>query len=274
MKQICVVTGGGSGMGLEAAKILGKDHQIILVGRTITKLEKAVVELRNMGIEAEAYSCSVTDKESVQRLAEYAASLGTVRTVIHSAGVSPKMTSPDQIFEINAIGTINIDQAFAPIIPTGGCILNVSSMSAYMISDSMVPKQMYMVALDDADAFKVAGQQYLEKVPEDKKCGMAYTISKNFVIWYTSKMALQYGPDIRIVSISPGTFDTPMQDVEGDGATAYGKQGALKRVGDPTEIAKMMAFMVSAEASYLTGVDVLYDGGAIAAFNEKMENRA
>ncbi len=63
-----------------------------------------------------------------------------------------------------------------------------------------------------------------------------------------------------------------MGELEGEAAASFAKQGALGRVGDPMEIARMMAFMVSDECSYLTGVDILYDGGSIAAFNEMMAN--
>ena len=49
MKNVCVVTGGGSGMGLEAAKIVGKEQKIILVGRTVSKIENAIAELKETG---------------------------------------------------------------------------------------------------------------------------------------------------------------------------------------------------------------------------------
>ena len=62
MKNVCVVTGGGSGMGLEAAKIVGKEQKIILVGRTVSKLENAIAELKELGIDAEAFPCDAGDE--------------------------------------------------------------------------------------------------------------------------------------------------------------------------------------------------------------------
>ena len=61
MENICVVTGGGSGMGLEAAKLLGKTNHIILVGRTVSKLEQAISELKELGISAEAFPADASD---------------------------------------------------------------------------------------------------------------------------------------------------------------------------------------------------------------------
>lgn len=273
MKNVCVITGGGSGMGLEAAKILGKEQKIILVGRTVSKLENAIAELKALGIDAEAYPGDASDRESVKKLAAYAASQGPVKTVVHAAGVSPHMTSGEKIFAINAVGTINIDEEFAEVMCEGSCILNVSSMSAYMLPADRVPKQIYKLALSDVAAFQGAMNQAIASVPEEQKTGMAYTISKNFVVWYTSRAAVKYGKKgIRVVSISPGTFNTPMGEVEGEEAASFALRGALGRLGEPEEIAKMMAFMVSDACSYLCGVDVLYDGGAVAAMQAMMED--
>lgn len=274
MANICVVTGGGSGMGLETAKLV-KDQKVILVGRTVAKLEGALEELHTLGIEAEAYPCDASDRDEVVKLATYAASQGTVKTVVHAAGVSPHMASGEKIFAINALGTVYIDEAFGEVMGEGGVILNVSSMSAYMLPADRVPAQVYSLSLTDVDAFAAAAAQMLAAVPEQMQSAMGYTISKNFVIWYTERIAVRLGKKgIRVVSISPGTFTTPMGDVEGEEAAKFALAGALGRLGDPVEIARMMAFMVSDECSYMTGVDVLYDGGAIAAMRAAAEQAA
>lgn len=269
MCNVCVVTGGGSGMGLETAKILGKEQKIILVGRTVSKLERAMKELLSLGIEAEAYPGDASDRESMEKLAVYASSLGNVKTVIHAAGVSPHMADGAKIFEINALGTIYIDEAFAKVMKEGSCILNVSSMAAYMLPADKAPTDIYKLCLNDINAFHQTMNQLIASVPVEQQPGMAYTMSKNFVLWYTAKAAVANGrKGIRVVSISPGTFKTPMGDVEGEQAASFALQGALGRLGEPKEIAKMMAFMVSDACSYLCGVDILYDGGSVAAMKQ------
>lgn len=275
MENICVVTGGGSGMGLEAAKLLGKTNHIILVGRTVSKLEQAISELKELGISAEAFPADASDRKAVKKLAEYASEKGNVKTLIHAAGVSPHMSDGEKIFDINALGTIHMDEEFANIMKGGSCILNVSSMSAYMMPAEKAPKQVYKLSLSDEESFKNTMHQIIKGVPEEQQRGMAYTLSKNFVVWYTSRMAVSCGKKgIRVVSISPGTFRTPMGEMEGEEAAAFAKRGALGRLGEPEEIAKMMAFMVSEECSYLTGVDILYDGGSVAALQAMMEDKA
>lgn len=76
MKNVCVITGGGSGMGLAAAKFMSKDKIIVVTGRTMSKLEKAVKELEELGYEAYAKTCDTSVRAQVKELAEYAASLG------------------------------------------------------------------------------------------------------------------------------------------------------------------------------------------------------
>lgn len=71
--------------------------------------------------------------------------------------------------------------------------MNVSSMSAYMLPADRIPKQIYKLALTSVDAFRAGAQQMFTMVPEEQKAGMGYTISKNFVIWYTERMAVKYG---------------------------------------------------------------------------------
>lgn len=272
MKNVCVVTGGGSGMGLAAAKILGKDHGIILVGRTVLKLEGAIQELRGLGIDAEAFPCDASDRASVQALAKHAAEAGNVKAVIHAAGMSPRMGSGEVIFTVNAMSTIYVNEEFSKVMGPGSCILNVASMSAYMFPDDRIPSGEYKTSLTDPEQFKAKILAMIGTLPAEAAPGMAYGISKNFVIWYSAQSACLYGgKGIRVLSISPGTFNTPMGELEGDQAASFALNGALGRVGETDEIARLMAFIVGDGPGYLTGTDILCDGGSIAAMRRAAE---
>jgi len=272
MKNICVVTGGGSGMGLSTAKLMGKDHYIILVGRTVSKLENALKELKDLGIEAETFPCDISKRDSVQTLVAHTESLGKTRAVIHAAGMSPHMGNGEIIFTVNAMGTIYMNEEFAKVMPQGGCILNVSSMSAYMLPDDNVPRELYKLSLSSPESFKEQMLGIINSMPGEMGANTAYTLSKNFVIWYTEKLACTVGKNgLRVVSVSPGTFRTPMGEIEGEQAASFAKRGALGRLGEPEEIAELMAFLASEKCSYMTGVDILYDGGTIAAMHTQTE---
>ena len=133
MSDVCVVTGGGSGMGLSAALQMPKDKIIIVSGRTISKLEKAVEQLKEGGHEAYACTCDTSDRESVKKLVEFAASKGTVRNVINAAGMSPNMAKPEPLLRVNALGTVYINQEFSKVMPRGSVIVDISSNSAYAL---------------------------------------------------------------------------------------------------------------------------------------------
>ena len=267
MSKVCVITGGGSGMGLEVAKLLPGYH-VIITGRTVAKLEAAVEEVKAAGVDVEAFACDASDAQSVAALVEYATGKGEVAAVVHAAGVSPHMTDAQSIWNINAGGTVNIDEQFAAVMQ-GGVILNVSSMAGYMLPADKTPVQLYQASALGTAALNAGFAQVLAAVPAEQAAGTAYTMSKNFVLWYTKQEAVKYGSKgIRVVSISPGTFTTPMGEVEGEEAAAFARSGAMGRLGDPVEIAKMMVFMVE-EATYLDGVDILYDGGVIAAMQAR-----
>jgi NAD(P)-dependent dehydrogenase (short-subunit alcohol dehydrogenase family) len=98
------------------------------------------------------------------------------------------------------------------------------------------------------------------------RTGMAYGISKNFVVWLSQFSAAKFGAKgARILSVSPGVFDTEMGRLEEkSGSADMLKTAALKRFGKPHEIAAVLAFCASEKAGYLTGTDVLCDGGVIA----------
>ncbi|MGD1819959.1 MAG: SDR family NAD(P)-dependent oxidoreductase [Pleomorphochaeta sp.] len=266
MKNVYVITGGGSGMGLATAKLFtDKDDIIILTGRTVEKLKFAVNELQALGIASCAFPCDVSDINSVRDLANHASSLGRIVAVIHAAGVSPHMDNGKRIMEINALGTINVDEVFLPIMENNSCIINVSSMAGYFMPKIIIPKKVYRLALSNKDQFFKKMMKRIKIFPKKFRADVAYGLSKNFVIWYSAAMASDFGENgIRILSVSPGTFDTPMGEVEKDEAITYRKYCAFKRSGKSEEIAKLIEFLVRPDAGYLTGVDILMDGGCVA----------
>lgn len=266
MKNICVITGGGSGMGLATARLMGKDYSIIICGRSVKKLENAVNELQAEGIEIEAFTCDVSDYASVEKLVNHAKEKGCIAAVIHAAGMSPHMGNAQQIMEVNALGTININNAFYKVMKEGSCIIDVSSMSAYLTPKIVMPVGYYKYSLTNPELFMKKMMKRVNLFPEKVRAGVAYGISKHFDIWFAKQDAARFGKKgARVISISPGNFETPMGELEKDEADAYTKHCAIKRFGHVDEIASLFAYCASPSAGYLTGVDILCDGGLVAS---------
>jgi NAD(P)-dependent dehydrogenase (short-subunit alcohol dehydrogenase family) len=266
MKKVCVITGGGSGMGLATAKLMGKDHLIIICGRSLKKLEGAVQELVGEGIEAEAFACDVADTNSVEKLACHAKEKGEIAAVIHAAGMSPHMGEAKQIMEVNALGTINVNNAFYKVMKAGSCIIDVSSMSAYLTPKVIMPVGLYKYSAKDPALFMKKIMNRVNLFPKKVRAGVSYGISKHFVIWFAKQDAARFGQKgVRVLSVSPGNFETPMGKLEKEEADAYTKYCAIKRIGQVEEIASLFEYCVSPTAGYLTGIDILCDGGLVAS---------
>ena len=271
MANVCVITGGGSGMGLEAAKFMPKDKIIVLSGRTMSKLEGAVNELKELGYQAYAKTCDTSDRESVKELVAFATSLGEVKNVINSAGVSPAMKgTPEGILRINALGTVYINQEFSKVMNAGSVIVDVSSNSAYILPSFIIPKKAYPLAETDEALFlkKLVKKSNMPKSEYQKK-GFAYSLSKNFVVWYAKKCAYEYGlKGIRVVSLSPGLIATDMGNLEKEDGGMLIPFSAEERMGKPEELGYALATLADERNGYLAGVDVLCDGGSTNGMKE------
>ncbi|MBV9871357.1 MAG: SDR family oxidoreductase [Frankiaceae bacterium] len=270
-RTVAVITGGAGGMGLATAKIMGTNHRLLLSDVSDDRLDAAVAELRAAGVDADATRCDVTDGDSVRALVERARSLGEVVAVVHTAGVSPQMGGPEMMLRINALGTVAVTAAFLAGAAPGFRIVNVASMSAYMSPRAAMPRGTYKYALTDPERFVSKVMRRLRITGEEQRSGFAYAISKNFVVWHAKKMASEFGArGARIVSVSPGSIDTPMGRLEQDhGAGQMLRFAALKRFGRVEEIAEVLAFCASNKAGYLTGTDILCDGGVVAGVRLK-----
>ena len=265
MRNVCVISGGGSGMGLAAAKFMPKEKIIVLSGRTLSKLEKAVQELKDLGYEAYAKTCDTQNRVQVKELAEFSASLGEIKNVINAAGLSPAMASAETIMRVNALGTVYVNEEFSKLMNPGSVIVDVSSNSAYILPDFLANKKTFALADVDEDLFltKVLKLSKMIKDPY-KSSGLAYGLSKKFVIWYAAKCAFEYGKKgIRVVSLSPGLIATDMGNLEAKEGGNLLHTTAEKRMGKVEELGFALASVADERNGYLAGVDVLCDGGSV-----------
>lgn len=271
MDHVSVITGGAGGMGLATAKVVGRDHTVVLCDIRQDRLEDAGATLKDLGIAPTVVNCDVTDRHAVASLLEAASGLGKIASVIHTAGVSPSMGDAEFVMRTNALGTVNVNEAFFASAGGGSAIVNVASMAAHMLPEEMIPTERFPLALEDEVAFMDHMMSACNAVPEEARSGIAYAVSKSFVRWYSTSQAERFnGRSLRIVSVSPGSIDTEMGRLEEQaGAGAMVADAAVPRWGRPEEMAELLAFCASDRAGYLTGTDILNDGGVIASMKER-----
>lgn len=271
MTKVSLITGGAGGMGLATAKIVGQDHSVVLCDVRKDRLDAAEAALKDLGVAVTAVHCDVTDRDAVLQLFETATGHGALASVIHTAGVSPSMGDAEYVMRTNALGTVNVDEAFFDSAGEGAAIVNVASMAAHMLPAEIIPTAKFPLALEDSAHFLTEMAAACAIAPEEARSGLAYAISKSFVRWYSTSQAERFnGRGLRIVSVSPGSVDTEMGRLEEQaGAGAMVADAAVPRWGKAEEMAELFAFCAGDKAGYLTGTDILNDGGVIASMTER-----
>jgi NAD(P)-dependent dehydrogenase (short-subunit alcohol dehydrogenase family) len=245
-----VVTGAGSGMGQACVERLrGTVDQLV------------AVDVRELDVEgAVSVVCDISDPQGVGDLAARVADLGPFRCLAHAAGLSPTMADPRRIVDVNLVGTVRLLDAFEPLVTAGSAAVCFSSSSAYMIPLELLGQELTDLIRDPRAA------DFLDRVEELlTDSGIAYGWSKKGVQLEAAAAAVRWGPKGgRVVSMSPGLIDTPMGRQELEQQPIMQQLLAdtpLGRLGRSEELAAVVAFLLSDQASFVSGVDLLVDGG-------------
>ena len=262
---LAVVIGAG-GMGMSAARRLGQSHRIVMASLVPEQNAQRQQALFEDGIDAVAVECDITDTESVAALAEFVAARGPLRTLAHVAALSPSLGTWREIISVNLVGAAAVERAVLPLAQQGTAAIFVSSLAAHLLAPPGVD---VIEVLDNPLAPDFI--ERLEAVVPVQSPSTAYGLSKFAMNRMCRRRALAWGRrGARIVSLSPGMIATPMGALEFAGASREGKlkllaNSPLAREGTMVETADAIEFLASPRASFITGTDLLVDGGVAAA---------
>lgn len=243
--------------------------KIVLLGDISEKnLEKVSTELRYGGYEVYTQVVDATDRYSVRNFAEKAVSLGEVKYFIDTAGASPNQASPEYIIKLDLVSTAIAIDEFAKVISEKGAGLIISSQTGYMMN--FTPEVEQQLAMTPTE--ELAELPFLKK-DAVANSGIAYMTAKrcNHLRVRTAAATSWAERRARINTISPGIIVTPLAYDEfqaaGEGYQKMIDASPARRVGTADEIAVAGAFLLSDKAGFITGTDLLIDGGVIAAMN-------
>jgi 3-oxoacyl-[acyl-carrier protein] reductase len=234
-----LLTGASRGIGAAMAELFAAEGaQLVISGRTAGVLELAA-KIRDLGFACEAVQGDVTDDSHARKLIQTCrAKFGGLNGVVNNAGVlisgklgMLRLSDAQHMFAVNVFSAINITQYAVRAFPRGegGSVVNIAS---------------------------IAGTQGIDGIS-------AYCASKAAIIGLTKAAAKELAAlNIRVNAIAPGFIDTAMaRQVSPEWFQKRIEGIRMGRIGQPIEIARAAAFLLSDDSSYVTGQILGVDGG-------------
>lgn len=242
-----VITGAASGIGRATAiRFAQEGARVIIIDINDKGGNETVALIKKANGEAYFIEADVSDVNQVRKVAEFAKKhFGTLDILVNDAaafvfGSIEEVTQEDwqKVLGVNVIGYANCVQQLLPLMKEkGGAIVNIASVSSFIAQPDFVP----------------------------------YNTSKGAILQLTRTLAMDLAKyKIRVNSICPGSIKTPASDYHikslglelEEGYRQFGEAAVLKRMGTPEEIANGVLFLASDESSFVTGAQLVMDGGA------------
>jgi NAD(P)-dependent dehydrogenase (short-subunit alcohol dehydrogenase family) len=267
MTDVIVVIGPGQ-IGQAIARRVGVGKHVLLADLREDNAVAAAEVLANVGYEVSVATVDVSTREAVHALVDKATGLGQVTGLIHAAGVSPSQAAPATILKVDLYGTALVLEEFGDVIAAGGAGVVIASQSGHRLPPLTVEQN---TALATTPVEQLLGLDFLrpDQVTDSL---LAYQLAKRGNALRVMAEAVRWGKRrARINTISPGIIITPLAKDELTGPRGVGYRRMIEasvagRAGTPDEVGNVAALLMGPDGGFITGSDILMDGGVTATY--------
>jgi len=267
MTSVVVVIGPGL-IGQAIARRVGVGKHVLLADLSADNANAAAETLANAGYAVSVATVDVGSRDGVHGLVELAAGLGDVTGLIHAAGVSPSQASPETILRVDLYGTALALEEFGNVIAPGGSGVVIASQSGHRLPPLTVEQNEQLATTPVEELLHLPFLQP-DQVTDPLN---AYQLAKRGNALRVMAEAVRWGKrGARVNTISPGIIMTPLARDELTGPRGEGYRRMIDaspagRAGTPDEVATVGALLMGPDGGFITGSDILMDGGVTAAY--------
>lgn len=264
-KQVVVLVGAGS-IGQAIARRVSAEKHIVLADYSIDNANKAAKTLENAGFECSTLQVDLGSKDDILRLVAEAQKYGEVYNLINAAGVSPSQAPVKEILRVDMVGTAVLLEEFGKIMAYGGSGIIISSQSGHRLP-ALPQEQNDALAMSAPE--QLLSLDFVQAITDTLK---AYQYSKRCNVLKVAFEATRWAKrGATINSISPGIIITPLANDELHGPRAKGYLDMIAaspahRAGTPDEVGDLAEFLMSSRGRFISGTDILIDGGTTASY--------
>ena len=267
MKDVMIVTGAGQ-ISLAITRRMGAGKKIVVGDKVPAHAEQFCETLNNAGFDAEPFEMDMSDRATIKALVARACELGPVAMLVNGAGVSPSQAPIEAILKVDLYGTAALLEEVGAVIERGGVGVTISSQSGKRMPQ-LTADQDRLLATTPAEGLLALEMLQPENINDTLH---AYQMAKRCNEKRVMAEAVKWGQrGARINSISPGIIVTPLaiDEFNGPRGSFYKNMFAKCPAGRPgtaDEVADVAELVMSPRAAFMTGSDILIDGGATASY--------
>lgn len=267
MKDVMIVTGAGQ-ISMAIARRMGYGMKIVMGDKNFDNAINIAKIMNDAGFDVVPFEMDLSSRESILAMIKESLTYGDITMIVNGAGVSPSQASIETILNVDLYGTAVLLEEVGKVIKEGGVGVTISSQSGHRMP-ALSPETDELLAMTPTD--ELLSLDVLQ--PQNIKDTLhAYQIAKRCNEKRVMAEAVKWGQrGARINSISPGIVVTPlaMDEFNGPRGDFYKNMFALCPAGRPAtadEVANVAELLMSHKGAFITGTDILIDGGATASY--------